>query len=206
VFLQPLGPIDDPSAQAQAAVEQQERDATPFAVRLLAEIERQLDTALKLDAVSTPPAAMSPPQTVETLLPGITFKLSRFSDVYLVVDQLDCLWALPPGECLLVEEQLQALREAGARVLVTSRTPFRRPMGQVFCDVEAEEHDMGECLHDEENNDQFGRGLTVCWTCEDHDKMFVMCETCRKAGYQCNAYVLPTPLSLFFQPPSDCCS
>jgi hypothetical protein len=190
-----LGPIDGhPSAQEQASVDwqQEQDDAAPFAVRLLAQIEKQLDTALKLDAVSTPPAAMSPTPTTETLLRGITFKLSRFSDVYLVVDQLDCLWALPPGEYLLVEQQLQALQEAGARVLVTSRVPFRRPMGRVSCDVETEEHEMGERLHDEENDDPCGPGLAVCWTCEDHDETFVMCGTCRKAGYQCDAYVLPT--------------
>jgi len=201
---------------AQAAVEQEQRHVS-FSVLFLAEIEKQLDAALKLDSFLTPPASPED-QTAEGVLSSIRFKLHRFSDVYLVVDDIDCLWVLPK-EYLQVEEHLEALRSHGVRVLVTSRIPFRFPLIATTCDVRLEGDDDGDCEYDDEEdedsnnpkhshdeeNDRAEGGLVTWWSCDqdDHEGLnvpFFICSNCKTAGFGCgNSYVrfctyLPTYL------------
>ena len=191
---------------AQAAVEQEQRHVS-FSVLFLAEIEKQLDAALKLDSFLTPPASPED-QTAEGVLSSIRFKLHRFSDVYLVVDDIDCLWVLPK-EYLQVEEHLEALRSHGVRVLVTSRIPFRFPLIATTCDVRLEGDDDGDCEYDDEEdedsnnpkhshdeeNDRAEGGLVTWWSCDqdDHEGLnvpFFICSNCKTAGFGCgNSYV-----------------
>ncbi|KAK3988909.1 hypothetical protein QBC44DRAFT_397145 [Cladorrhinum sp. PSN332] len=186
---------------AEAAVTQ-EQNNVPFSVQFLGEIERQLDVALKLDDIPTPPTSPQD-QTAEAILSSIRFKLHRFSDVYLVVDDLDCLWTLP-REYLRVEEQLEMLRSQGVRVLVTSRNTFQRVTDRTICDVnfygDGSESDAGsykeddsENSHDEENGD--ADGLVTWWSCDhgDHEEPFVVCSDCKTAGFGCGNPSHPPP-------------
>ncbi|KAK4159883.1 hypothetical protein QBC43DRAFT_293501 [Cladorrhinum sp. PSN259] len=168
--------------QSPGAAVRQEQNNIPFSVQFLAEIERQLDVALKLDSILTPPTSPQD-QTAEAIVGSILFKLHRFSDIYLVVDDIDCLWTLP-NEYLKVEEQLEVLRSRGVRVLITSRTAFQSSCDEICCDIPIDE-DEDDRTHDPE--EEFGE-LVTWWSC-DHEahgeEGFAICSNCKAAGFGC---------------------
>lgn len=177
VFLKPLTVRD-----ASAAVHQ-EQNAIPFGVQFLAEIEKQIDAKIGVNSDLSPPPSPQTQIDGTALLNSIRFKLFRLSDVWLVVDDLDCLWPIRK-EYLEVEERLEQLRGIGVRVLLTSRTPFQLSTQKPICDVSLE----NEYDHDEEQHE--GRpGLIAWWECNlDHDSTggpFWICQKCKEAGYAC---------------------
>ncbi|KAK4223131.1 hypothetical protein QBC38DRAFT_503395 [Podospora fimiseda] len=191
--------------QSPAAAVTQEQNNDLFSVQFLAEIERQLDVALKLDNIPTPPTSPQD-QTSEAILSSIGFKLHRFSDVYLVVDDLDSLWILPK-EYIKVEHHLEVLRSQGVRVLITSRSTFQLPTVVTICDVnlagdddlDSESYDEQPAeqthWHDEENDTL--DGLVTWWSCDhpDHDEgPFVICSPCKSAGFTCGNTSHPPPM------------
>ncbi|KAK0661200.1 hypothetical protein QBC41DRAFT_368569 [Cercophora samala] len=183
IFLSPLNTRD-----ASAAVHQEQNPA-PFTVQFLTEIERQLDAKLRLNSQLSPPPSPQTQIDATALFNSIRFKLFRFSDVWFVVDDLDCLWS-NREEYFEVEERLEQLRGLGVRILITSRTPFHMRVDKAVCDVPLEyEHE-----HDEE---QGRNGLVSWWECDfDHDETegpFWMCHKCKEAGHGCGNLSHPPP-------------
>ncbi|KAK4182919.1 hypothetical protein QBC35DRAFT_135784 [Podospora australis] len=184
LFLEPA------ESNARTAVENEQNNHGSFIARFLAEIEKQVDADLKIDPNLTPPASpqMQPP---ESLLDSIRFKLRRFSRVFLVVDDIDCLWVTPEAY-FLVEEQLELLyQDMGVRVMTTSRTPFRRFSKGFVCDFGLLDEDasvFGEDDQEIEHDESDSHGLLRWWTCDDpeHEKPEVICEKCYDAGSTCS--------------------
>ncbi|KAK4171921.1 hypothetical protein QBC36DRAFT_304897 [Triangularia setosa] len=188
VFFKPLDTSDTTAALHQ------EQNAIPFAVQFLAEIEKQLDDNLQINSEFSPPPSPQTQIDETAIFNNIRFKLFRFSDIWLVVDDLDCLWCTRK-EYREVEERLEQLRSLGIRVLITSRTPFKLRDNKAYCDVKLEdEFKEGGHRHDDEHD---CGGLVTWWECDldDHgnDGPFYICQNCNKAGFGCGNLSHPPP-------------
>jgi len=135
----------------------------------------------------------------------IKSRLSHFSHTYLVVDDIDAAW-LHPDEYPKIEDILSKLDTLNVRILVTSRTHYRKnqPRGRCAVELTEEEEDPNElhCGHRDFCLDDDDREHVVWWQCvacteeEDDPRMVnTVCVACWRRGYGCDKpYVCVYPL------------